>query len=128
MLPIIEDDRQRGERCAEFMRRTRRHQADADDMIFFRRLLAQVGQMQVACAQVPVDPRDEKDQQRGGEHEADEAALDMQGCRSRRRRNPAIPSSWCEAVSQTKHMLVTPTRNHVDHASNRTAASVTCRR
>ena len=50
-------------------------QADADDMLLLGRLLAQVGEMRVARAQVAVDPRDEQHQQHRDQREADPHAL-----------------------------------------------------
>ncbi len=59
------------------MRRARREQAHAHDMILLRRALATGGERGVAVAQVAADPRDEGDEQHRDQQEADEAALQI---------------------------------------------------
>ena len=76
--PISEDDRECRERRAEFMRGPGGEKPHPHDMILFGRLLPEIGEMRVALAQVPVDPRDEDRQQGRIQHEADQHAGDVQ--------------------------------------------------
>ena len=78
MAPVGQNDRDGGERRAEFVCGARRQQAHAHDMVFLGRALAQIGEEGVALAQIAVDARHEQHDQPGRQHEADEHAADMQ--------------------------------------------------
>ncbi len=75
VLPVAEDHRQRRQRRAEFMRRTRRQQPHAHDVLLLDGALAQLGQARVAFAQNAADAREEHHQQARHQQEADQQAL-----------------------------------------------------
>src|SRR3546814_12331414 len=79
LLPVADQYRQRRKRRAELVRGARSEQAHADDMILLRRALPRCGERRVAVAQIAVDPRHEGDAQHRDQHEADEAALKIEG-------------------------------------------------
>src|SRR3546814_4310828 len=74
---VCSSDLQRRQRRPEFVRRTRREQPHAHDMILLGRALATGGERGVAVAQIAADPRDEGDEQYRDQQEADEAALQI---------------------------------------------------
>ena len=71
--PVGEDDRERAERGAEFMRGARREEAHAHDPFLLRGVLAQIGDMGIARAQVSADADDEQDEQHRDHRKADPA-------------------------------------------------------
>ena len=74
-LPVVENHRQRRERRAELVRGAGGEQAHADDMLFFCRLLAQLGKSPVLIAHVAIDAGDEQHQQHRRQQKADEHAV-----------------------------------------------------
>ena len=69
-FPVPQNDGQRGQGRAEFVRGARCEQTHAHDMILLRRMLAQIGQPCIARAQILRDPDDEQDKQHRHQHEA----------------------------------------------------------
>ena len=76
--PVAQHDRQLRERRAQLMRRTRRQQPHAHDMLLLSRMLTQLRHIGFAILKVAIDPGHEQDQQHRDHHEADPCAHDVQ--------------------------------------------------